>query len=83
MKKIGTKAAQAEAAFAEGLYKDRAAVNLKAQSVLAAPPSRQVTIRLSNTEIALARKQAEAKGLRYQTYIKMLLHEGLRRNITA
>ena len=67
-----------EAAFAADIYRDRAELNGKAQELLAAV-SRQVTIRLSNSEIARAEQQAEAKGLRYQTYIKMLLHEALAR----
>ena len=67
----------AEAAFAEEVYKDRARINLKAQAILAG--SRQVTIRLDNSEIERAQRQAEAKGLKYQTYIKMLLHEALSR----
>ncbi len=37
------------------------------------------TIRLDPTDIALARAQAEQKGMRYQTYLKQLLHEALRR----
>lgn len=45
--------------------------------VIAAAGSRQVTIRLNNSEIALAKKKAGAKDLRYQTYIKMLLHQAL------
>ena len=69
---------ETETVFAAHLYKNRAALNQKAQSVLATG-SRQVTLRLSNSEIALAKQQAEAKGLRYQTYIKMLLHEALAR----
>jgi predicted DNA binding CopG/RHH family protein len=36
-----------------------------------------VTIRLSQTDIAKAKLQAEKKGIGYQTYIKMLLHEAL------
>lgn len=36
------------------------------------------TIRLDPEDIRLARAQAERKGLRYQTYLKMLLHEALR-----
>lgn len=36
------------------------------------------TIRLDPQDIELARAQAERKGLRYQTYLKMLLHEALR-----
>jgi predicted DNA binding CopG/RHH family protein len=79
MKKNSNSTIEAEKAFAADLYKDRAAINRKAQAVLASG-SRQITIRLRNDEIALARRQAEAKGLKYQTYIKMLLHEALVRN---
>ena len=42
-------------------------------------PTRAVTIRLSETDIALAKAQAEKKGLPYQTHIKSLLHEALRK----
>jgi predicted DNA binding CopG/RHH family protein len=35
------------------------------------------TIRLSHEDLAKARAQAEKKGMGYQTYIKMLLHEAL------
>jgi predicted DNA binding CopG/RHH family protein len=66
---------EAEAAFAKEVYKDRAKLNQKALAILAG--SRPVTIRLNNSEIALAKQQAEAKGLKYQTYMKMLLHESL------
>jgi len=65
----------AEAAFAEESYRDRARLNHKAQEILAG--SRPVTIRLNNSEIALAKRQAESKGLKYQTYVKMLLHQAL------
>lgn len=37
------------------------------------------TIRLDPTDLSLAKQQAERKGLRYQTYLKMLLHEALGR----
>jgi predicted DNA binding CopG/RHH family protein len=73
---------EAEKAFAKDVYRDRAAINRKAQTVLASG-SRQITIRLGNDQLALARRQAEAKGLKYQTYIKMLLHEALTRNPPA
>jgi predicted DNA binding CopG/RHH family protein len=68
-----------EAAYADKIYKNRAAVNRAAIAAIkaSAAGSRQVTIRLSNSEIELARKQAEARGLRYQTYMKMLLHQAL------
>lgn len=36
-----------------------------------------VTLRIPEADLALARKQAERKGLPYQTYIKSLLHETL------
>jgi predicted DNA binding CopG/RHH family protein len=35
------------------------------------------TIRLDPGDIALAREQASKRGLKYQTYIKMLVHEAL------
>ena len=35
------------------------------------------TIRLDPGDIALAREQASKKGLKYQTYLKMLVHEAL------
>src|SRR5438128_1918337 len=36
-----------------------------------------VALRIPEADLALARKQAEKKGLPYQTYIKSLLHETL------
>jgi predicted DNA binding CopG/RHH family protein len=39
--------------------------------------SRNVTIRMAEADLHLARKQAEEKGLPYQTYIKSVLHEVL------
>jgi predicted DNA binding CopG/RHH family protein len=39
--------------------------------------SRNVTIRMAEADLDLARKQAAAKGLPYQTYIKSVLHEAL------
>lgn len=41
----------------------------------AALPS--TTIRLDPEDIARARVQAAARGLRYQTYLKMIIHEAL------
>ena len=40
----------------------------------AIPPT---TIRLDPSDIERAREQAQRKGLKYQTYIKMLIHEAL------
>ena len=36
------------------------------------------TIRLDRTDIELAKIQAEKLGLRYQTYLKMIIHQALR-----
>jgi predicted DNA binding CopG/RHH family protein len=36
------------------------------------------TIRLDKGDIELAKQQAEQRGLRYQTYLKMLIHQALR-----
>jgi predicted DNA binding CopG/RHH family protein len=40
-------------------------------------PSPVVALRIPEADLALARKQAEQKGLPYQTYMKSLLHEAL------
>ena len=40
-------------------------------------PAPVVGLRIPAADLALARKQAEEKGLPYQTYIKSLLHETL------
>jgi predicted DNA binding CopG/RHH family protein len=36
-----------------------------------------VSIRIDPSDLARARIQAERRGLRYQTYLKMVLHEAL------
>jgi predicted DNA binding CopG/RHH family protein len=41
--------------------------------------AKSTTIRLDPTDLSLAKAQAEKKGLKYQTYVKMLLHEALQR----
>lgn len=40
-------------------------------------PAQVVALRIPREDLALARKQAEEKGLPYQTYIKSVLHESL------
>jgi predicted DNA binding CopG/RHH family protein len=37
-----------------------------------------ITIRLDPTDVELARAQAEERGLRYQTYLKMVIHQALK-----
>jgi len=44
------------------------------------PPT---TIRLAPEDISRARTLAERRGLRYQTYLKMLIHEALEREERA
>ncbi len=41
------------------------------------------TIRLDPVDIELARQQAEKHGHKYQTYLKMLIREGLTREAKA
>jgi predicted DNA binding CopG/RHH family protein len=40
-------------------------------------PTPTVSIRIDPGDLSLARAIAERRGLRYQTYLKMLLHEAL------
>jgi len=47
------------------------------ERALKAGPSPTITIRLPETDIARARTLAAGKGLWYQTYVKMLLHQAL------
>jgi hypothetical protein len=42
-----------------------------------------VSIRIAQSDLARARAQAARRGLRYQTYLKMLLHEALDREEKA
>ena len=51
----------------------RAAVQRASQT--AASPT--ITIRLAQDDLTRARALAAGKGLRYQTYLKMLLHQAL------
>ena len=43
----------------------------------AAGPTPTVSIRIDPADLTRARVQAERRGLRYQTYLKMVLHEAL------
>jgi len=45
--------------------------------------TRSVTIRLAARDIEAAQELAEKRGLPYQTYIKMLLHQALERERLA
>jgi predicted DNA binding CopG/RHH family protein len=47
------------------------------------PPSQKVMLRIGTEDLDRARRQAAGKGIGYQTYIKMLLREGLDRQENA
>ncbi len=59
---------------AQSLTKDKLLERIAASKKTAAPV---VALRIPQADLDLARKQAEEKGLPYQTYIKSLLHETL------
>jgi predicted DNA binding CopG/RHH family protein len=59
---------------AQVLTREKLLERLAASKRKAAPV---VALRIPEADLALARKQAEQKGLPYQTYIKSLLHETL------
>ena len=46
---------------------------------LKTPLSKKVMLRIPTGDLDRARRQAAGKGIGYQTYIKMLLHDGLER----
>ena len=41
----------------------------------------RVTIRLASEDIATARQLADDQGIGYQTYIKLLLHQALQKEV--
>ena len=47
------------------------------------PVTKPVTIRLNAPDIEMARQISQIKGMPYQTYIKELLHEALKREIAS
>jgi predicted DNA binding CopG/RHH family protein len=51
----------------------------KSMGAIAKPPSRKVMLRIPVDDLDRARHLAERKGLPYQTYMKLLLREGLDR----
>lgn len=56
------------------LTKEKLKERLAASEKKASPV---IALRIPEADLALARKQAEKKGLPYQTYIKSILHETL------
>jgi predicted DNA binding CopG/RHH family protein len=51
--------------------------------VRGSPKSQSMSIRIPSKDMEAARRLAERKGLPYQTYIKMLLHQALARDRAA
>jgi predicted DNA binding CopG/RHH family protein len=68
------------AAFHEAALQGRVRQGTLKQRIGVTPPT---TIRLAPEDIARARTLAERRGLRYQTYLKMLIHEALEREEKA
>jgi predicted DNA binding CopG/RHH family protein len=60
-------------AMADGTAERGAAHRL----VREARASRNITIRMAEADLQLARQQAEKRGLPYQTYMKSVLHQAL------
>lgn len=56
---------------------------IKSGKAKRAVPLKTVTMRLPVPDIKAARNLAHQKGLPYQTYIKMLLHEALKKERSA
>ena len=77
--------ADAEATWWESRAGKRAATELMKRAATSgnlkrrAVPLKTVSMRLPVADLETARTIAAAKGLPYQTYIKMLLHEALQR----
>jgi predicted DNA binding CopG/RHH family protein len=85
---LTTEELKSEADYAEELWKDRKRINKLAQEAIrrcveerAAPPlpAQLISIRLAVADLHDARVMAARKGIGYQTYIRMLLHEALQR----
>lgn len=71
---------QAETALAPGELKLRRLDPLSAEKTA---PDRNIAIRVAEQDLARARDLAAKGGLRYQTYLNMLLHEALDSDRTA
>lgn len=66
-----------QAASAGTLGRGRVAKGMSAGKPSGASPT--LTLRVPETDISRARALAARKGLRYQTLLQMLIHEGLER----
>ena len=64
-------------AKAEGKLGQGTVARLAQERASRSGPSPTITIRLPKDELDRARALATTRGLRYQTYLKMLLHQAL------
>ena len=69
---------EGQAAMEQGFIDAEREGTLRRRAVTKRAPIPTTTIRLDPQDIELAKAQAETHGLRYQTYLKMLLHQALR-----
>jgi predicted DNA binding CopG/RHH family protein len=69
-----------EEAKATGTLGRGSVARLARKRAASAGPSPTITIRVAETDLERARALSAKKGLRYQTYLKMLLHEALDRD---
>jgi predicted DNA binding CopG/RHH family protein len=65
------------------LHRAKAEGRLGSGTVARQQAAKSTTIRLDPSDIFRAKAQAQKKGLRYQTYLKMLIHEALGREETG
>ena len=56
---------------------ERGELRLRRLAPPPASPAKNITIRVPEQDLVRARELAAKRGLRYQTYLKMLLHEAL------
>ncbi len=70
-------AARFEQAKADGKLGKGTVARVARERASQAGPAPTITIRLAEDDLARARTFAAEKGLRYQTYLKMLLHQAL------
>lgn len=66
-----------------GVFEQAAKAGVLAHGTLARSVSTATSIRLDSTDIQLAKDQAQQRGLRYQTYLKMIIHQHLQQEATS
>ena len=69
---------EGQAAIEQGFAEAEREGTLRRRPATKRAPIPTTTIRLDPQDIELAKAQAETRGLRYQTYLKSLIHQALR-----